>query len=588
MFRDLIGGMSIRPLIHVLASVVCAPLITSCGGGGGGSSSTSTTPVSQAAVATTFTTSVVQPNQLTSTVVSSDSTTVTFSGPPPSNLQPGTVFISGGVARKVVSIAATGGNTVVTTTTPQLNEVFTSLSISGSVALTPNAIDPSSVASGISITPVAPPLDPMTGVVTPSRVGNDLVITITDQDFLGMKVNGKIDLSNPTVTVDYSLQNALLNKPASVRFTAGSSIDMDVSIEDEISGSKTFPLFSFTVPVAETGVFITVPVSLELTFEADGTITGGFVNTSALDFSVNAKDSGSGLAVQNNSTNNFSFKDPKVEDEVTIGAYVHPDVDVSVLKMTVGGFKNQGGVSVTADLNQQVTQQLNFDPSQCLNVTANAKVSASAYLAVPIRLQVAIYDNSWQIYQKVFGGKDYVPDPAAFPATLNVTEVWASGPPAQWTSPIPNPHDFGGFVGLNPDTEFVGCEGTPTSPGSPPPVEFSQASASKTIPTETASPYFDQQHTATISRDGVLVIKTTQTSHRQPDGSWQGVIVNSFLDVITFTYTYNIVTGDYSTSISGGQVVHFTTSDGSAHVNTSNLIGNQSLHANVTIVDTNN
>ena len=78
------------------------------------------------------------------------------------------------------------------------------------------------------------------------------------------------------------------------------------------------------------------------------------------------------------------------------------------------------------------------------------------------------------------------------------------------------------------------------------------ATAQKVEPASSTNNYVLHQYTATIS-NGLIVITVTDESSAPPGGTWIGA--RSYSMKITNTITYNIYTGAYLYSVSGGQNV---------------------------------
>ncbi len=390
--------------------VVCITIIlTACGGGGGDSTNgttqnppisngTENQPVADVSLASGV---VVLSEKTKSSIIASDANTVTFSGQPADSIKSGTVFIVGEDARKVLSVTTVDGNTLVSTVQPTIVEVFSSIKLDADIALTSQNIDQKSLATGISIEK-SPLSNTAVGILTTTTSSNGITLSVKDEKFLDLNTNGSVRMVNPNIKINYEWKNGDLVKPAQIKFTSSTDVNLNFDSKESHGGSKSYPLFSFRVPVPVPilggTLNIHIPVNLKLEAKLNGELSVGFTNNSILDFSVSAQNVNAPLVVANNSTNNFSFKTPTLKTELNLGAYIQPDVSLSIILFDIGGFKNTGGVSVTGTLEQDVGGQF----KNCVRITADAKASATAYLMLPIKpftFKADIYDQSWRLYE---------------------------------------------------------------------------------------------------------------------------------------------------------------------------------------------
>jgi len=128
-----------------------------------------------------------------------------------------------------------------------------------------------------------------------------------------------------------------------------------------------------------------------------------------------------------------------------------------------------------------------------------------------------------------------------FPSVIDVTETWQTGGVAQWEVDNKGPHAWLMAAGLDPKQIFRVCNG-----------KFFTGTYTRTVPTETASPYFSRVHTLVIA-NGVMTHTLRMTSPKPPDGNYVGVTLTSYASDYTYVSSYNITTGQYATSARGGQ-----------------------------------
>jgi len=129
----------------------------------------------------------------------------------------------------------------------------------------------------------------------------------------------------------------------------------------------------------------------------------------------------------------------------------------------------------------------------------------------------------------------------SYPSVIDVTETWQSGGGAQWKVDNNGPRGWVLAAGLDPQQVFRVCDG-----------KFFAGTYSRTVPTETSSPYFLKQHTLEIA-NGVMTHTLRHSAQRPPDGNYIGVTLVSYASDFTYVSSYNIATGQYSTSARGGQ-----------------------------------
>lgn len=126
----------------------------------------------------------------------------------------------------------------------------------------------------------------------------------------------------------------------------------------------------------------------------------------------------------------------------------------------------------------------------------------------------------------------YIPDPAAFPVTVAVNELWSSGGAFQFNRQLANPYGYAAFSGLDEATlksVFRVCNG-----------RFVSAYGSR----ERAPTATDPQH----YRNTVQAANGMLTFTEQVTRPGAAISENAI-----FTYRYSITTGEYSFSATGGQ-----------------------------------
>jgi K319-like protein/Regulator of Chromosome Condensation (RCC1) repeat protein/regulator of chromosome condensation (RCC1) repeat-containing protein len=319
-------------------------------------------------------------------VAAADATAITFTGSPSAlaGLQPGDIFIAQDTARKVVSITTQNGNTVIETSEPQLSEVFRTLQLSGTVALSDQDLVP----------PASQSAKLRRLLTSVTHQANTFTITVTDA-----LVRATIVLDNPQIDFQFNFgapstnPTAPPNQYAKVRFTTGETVDVTLSKQAASSVSEDIELLEFKRPVPVAVLLGTVKfhLVLKLHLAADGSaqLIAGIHQQLAYDAGMTATLNPLDLETMDGTSHQFSVMPPEFDGVVHAVVSVDPEVDIQFLEFDLAGITYDFGVNATATGTA--------DPSNaCFRLQVMKELSSSVFLLLP---KVAVSGSlSWDTF----------------------------------------------------------------------------------------------------------------------------------------------------------------------------------------------
>lgn len=321
-----------------------------------------------------------------------------------SALVPGRVLVSGNRAFKVESVESTAEGWAIAFSEPAFEEVFDSIHVGGSAALSSDHVTQvgpqvtlrqppaSTSASPMLLTPNGDLVFSLVNVVALDLDGNPA--TTFDQVLL----NGDITLKQPSIDFKF---NWLPSQPPDVKLSlqAGEAANVTVSTPTQaFARSLELPIASFTIPIPGTLGIVAIAGELKLFLDASGSARASVTFTEHVALSAGLIGGGNPWVVTPYSIvdKGFAVTAPTVEGQLRASAALGPELSLMVLQYDVAGMNARLGVQALADSVASPTRQ-------CFSVDLEGFFAAYGYVQIPgYRIDQELYRASWPIYANTF------------------------------------------------------------------------------------------------------------------------------------------------------------------------------------------